>query len=89
MKGYVAQNNKTFKLKEVRELIGTGLSKVTDATWQEDINHVIKEEKILWELDGLTDNIVDRFEINLEEESNDPSSSENEFEVPESDTDVD
>lgn len=43
----------------------------------------------MWELDGLTDNIVDRFEINLEEESNDLSSSENEFEVPESDTDVD
>ncbi|PSN46640.1 hypothetical protein C0J52_07090 [Blattella germanica] len=68
---------------------GISVTTLPNATWQEDINHVIKEEKILWELDGLTDNIVDRFEINLEEESNDPSSSENEFEVPESDTDVD
>ena len=45
MKGYVARNNTTFKIKDVRELLKYSLNIITKENWKEAIKHVIKEEK--------------------------------------------
>ena len=45
MKGYVARNNTTFKIKDVRELLKYSLNIITKENWKEAIKHVIKEKK--------------------------------------------
>ncbi|KAJ4435234.1 hypothetical protein ANN_23812 [Periplaneta americana] len=66
VKGYVALNNKSFKLKlnEVRTLLNEGLKLVTPHMWRSFIRHVEGEEEKFWKSDGLCDTIVDRFVIN-------------------------
>jgi hypothetical protein len=57
--GYHNKTNKTFKLWEVCKLVTTKLEEVTAEKWQDAIHHVIQEKQRMWELDGLTLNIVD------------------------------
>lgn len=67
VKGYVATNNRTFKISDVERLAYEGISKVTSEHWKNYINHVQKVEEKMWELDGLIDGneenliIVDNF----------------------------
>ncbi|KAJ4450764.1 hypothetical protein ANN_02194 [Periplaneta americana] len=68
---YVARNNKTFKLKEMCQLLDTTLTQVTAEMWQSDIRHIVKEEERIWQMDGITDNMVDRLLINVGERSSD------------------
>ena len=65
VKGYVARNNKTFRMKEVRQLLDTALTQVTAEMWQSDISYVVKEEERMWELDNLTGVMADRMVINV------------------------
>jgi len=74
VKGYVSKHNKTFKLSEVRKLLDDGLKKVTKEDWQKCISHVIKEEEKMLKIDGIIDEVVDRFVIQVGN-----SSSESEF----------
>ncbi|GFW88363.1 hypothetical protein TNCV_2286891 [Trichonephila clavipes] len=57
VKGYVAKEKKTFKLNEINELVTKGIDNVTTQNWINCINHVIKKEKEMWEIDGLVDEI--------------------------------
>ena len=43
-KGCVARNNKTFKIKDVKQLFEEGLKEVTPENWRKCINHAIKVE---------------------------------------------
>lgn len=63
VKGYVARNNKTFKLADVKKLVEEGLANVTADKWSECVGHVLKEEKKMLELDHRVDGVVDRLEI--------------------------
>jgi transposase len=73
VKGYVAANNKTFKLEDVRLLLEKGIQNVTPERWEKCVQHVIKEEDKMWNLDGLMETVVEPLIINLRDSSNDSS----------------
>lgn len=74
VKGYVARHNKTYKLKDVEELLKQGLLEVTAEKWKKCVSHVIKEEDKMMTLDGIIDNVSDRIIINTAEDSSSSSS---------------
>lgn len=59
VKGYVARNNKTFKMQEVRQLLLNSLANVSSENWQNAIKHVIVEEQKMWELDNVIDTTME------------------------------
>ncbi|XP_022832284.1 uncharacterized protein LOC111364283 [Spodoptera litura] len=77
VKGHVAQNNKTFKLTDVRNLFQEGIQKITATEWSKCISHVVKEEEKMSRLDILIDNITDTFIINVTESDSDSDDSDN------------
>lgn len=68
IKGHVASNNKTYKMAEVKSLFEEGLQKVTAERWKSCIDHVIKIEDRMFNLDNLIDDVVEPFIINTEED---------------------
>lgn len=77
VKGYVARNNTTFKLVDLKRLLHEGLREVTPQKWADCITHTIKVEDEMFKLSHLIDNVCDRFIINITEtdsESDDDSS---------------
>lgn len=78
MKGFVAKNNKTFKLSDVEELCKKGLDQIGAEEWQKCIEHTEKKEKEMWDLDEVIENTVDSLVININSNSDDSTSSENE-----------
>lgn len=86
VKRYVATHNTTYKMEDVKRLVFEAFQKITDGTiwksgvegeeveaklWFNCVGHVIKEEARMWELDGITDQIVDRLIIAPEADSSD------------------
>ena len=69
VKGYVARNNKTFKIGDVKALVEQGIKEVTKEKWKGCIEHVIAEEETFWKSNDLCDCIVDHLEINLADTS--------------------
>lgn len=69
VKGFVASNNKTFKLSEVRNLLEEGIRMVTPDNWKKCIEHVEGEETKMWELDYASEKLVEQFVINLQDDS--------------------
>lgn len=69
IKNEVAAKNKTFKLSEVRQLLLDALGNVTATTWQKCINHVIKEESRMKDLDTIIDDVIEPFIIRVGEDS--------------------
>lgn len=65
VKGYVGKNNKTFKMTEIKNLLANALQSVTVETWKRCINHVVKEEQKMLKIDGIVDDIVDKFIIQV------------------------
>lgn len=59
VKSYVRTHNATFKLKDVLELIKKGVENITPEMWTKFVGHVIKEEDNLWNIDHLTDQVLD------------------------------
>ena len=45
VKGFVAENNATFHLKDVKELAYGGIGRITKEVWAKAEDHVIKIEK--------------------------------------------
>ncbi|CAH2085192.1 unnamed protein product [Euphydryas editha] len=76
VKAYVGKNNKSFKMAEVRELLKEGLNEISAVSWRKNIEHVIKEEDKMMQLDGIMDAASDApgFTIHVSEESCDSSS---------------
>ncbi|CAH2099708.1 unnamed protein product [Euphydryas editha] len=60
VKGYVAGKNTTFKMADLKKLLEEALQLITPAAWPKCINHVIKEEKKMAELDHITDMVADK-----------------------------
>ncbi|XP_045540789.1 uncharacterized protein LOC106711875 [Papilio machaon] len=63
-KGYVAKNNKTFKMAEVKKLFEEGLQNITCEKWSSWVSHIIKEEEKMYGLDDMIDN--DLFTLHLQ-----------------------
>jgi hypothetical protein len=57
--------NKAFKLCDVFSLVTSALSQITSQRWKAAIDYIIKEEGMMWEHDGLADNMADQLIINI------------------------
>ena len=58
VKGFVAENNTTFRLKDVKELVFGGFGRITKEVWAKAEAHVLKIEK-----EYGKENCIDRGEI--------------------------
>ena len=58
VKGFVAENNTTFRLKDVKELVYGGFGRITKEVWAKAENHVLKIEN-----EYGKENCIDRKEI--------------------------
>ncbi|KAJ8915262.1 hypothetical protein NQ315_014769 [Exocentrus adspersus] len=65
VKNEVAGKNKTFKLKDVKELLIEALNNVTKVNWQKCVEHVIKEEEKMSTLDGIIDDLIEPLIISV------------------------
>ena len=80
VKGYVAGKNKKFKLSEIKLLLPEALATITPERWQSCIKHVEEVEEKMRRLDGIIDNMVEQFVINVgESSSEEESSSQDEY----------
>jgi len=59
VKSYVRTHNNTFKLKDVLELLNKGVDHVTPEMWKNFIEHVKKVEDKFWDIDDVTDSVMD------------------------------
>ena len=55
MKAYVARNNCTFKISDVKRLVNEAFDKITATDWLNAENHVKKTEQKMRQLDGMQD----------------------------------
>jgi hypothetical protein len=51
-----------LKQHEERQLVDTELSEITSESWENAIGHIVREELRTWELDGLSDTVVERYD---------------------------
>lgn len=65
LKSYVKGRNKTFKLKDVKELFFEAVDHVSPDMWSKYIDHVKKIMDADWNSEGLSDKSVQEFIINL------------------------
>lgn len=66
----IAQNNITFILKDIEVLLTNSLKRVIVDKWKNCIDHVIKEETEMWELDNLIDQTIELIIIIIGAEDN-------------------
>ncbi|XP_023723408.1 uncharacterized protein LOC111873159 [Cryptotermes secundus] len=70
IKGYVAARNKTFTIREVKELLEEAVTKVSPNDWDKCVRHVIqKVENEMWKLDNIREECEERLAIDLNEDS--------------------
>lgn len=62
VKTYVKQNNKTFKIDDVKNILNTAIDRVTSENWENFIQHVKTEENKMTEVDRNMDEIIDNLE---------------------------
>lgn len=65
IKNEVASKNKTFKLKEVKELFHNAVANVSPDDWCKCVQHVIEEESKMCRLDGQMDTIIEPLIVSL------------------------
>ncbi|KAL4097030.1 hypothetical protein QTP88_021870 [Uroleucon formosanum] len=66
VKSYVRTHNNTFKLKDVLELLKKGVEHVTPKIWKNFIEHVKNVEDKFWELERITDELMDELPEDVE-----------------------
>jgi transposase len=66
VKGYVARRNTTFKMNDVQVLFEKALSEIDGEKWSKCIEHVIKIEERMWDLDHCIDDTIEPLIINVE-----------------------
>lgn len=66
----IARNNITFILKDIEVLLTNSLKRVIVDKWKNCIDHVIKEETEMWELDNLIDQTIELIIIIIGAEDN-------------------
>jgi hypothetical protein len=64
---------KHLKFEDVRLLLEKGIQNVTPERWEKCVQHVIKEEDKMWNLDGLMETVMEPLIINLQDSSDDSS----------------
>ncbi|XP_023210880.1 uncharacterized protein LOC111639341 [Centruroides sculpturatus] len=86
MKGYIARHNTTFKLSDVRILMNEAIEQINEERWRKCIEHIEKEEQRMWELDEISETVVEKLIIQSNT-SSDESDINDYFEQLCSDTD--
>jgi transposase len=78
VKGSVARKNTTYKMEDVRAHFEEALKEVNAERWRKCIEHVMKEEQKMWELDNVIEQTMEPLIINLgpDESSSDCSFSD-------------
>ncbi|KAK3918054.1 Protein FAM243A, partial [Frankliniella fusca] len=74
LKGYVALNNTEFTMSAVEKLIHRAFESITPELWKSCVQHVIKREQEMIEIDHISDQFFDnpsQFLINLEDSDSD------------------
>ncbi|GBL81144.1 hypothetical protein AVEN_83195-1 [Araneus ventricosus] len=66
VKGYIARQNQTFKLPEVKTLLLEALDKVSGNDWKNAVAHVTKIEKEFWTMDGLIEDVWEQNELTIQ-----------------------
>lgn len=61
VKNYI-NNNNPFKLNDIRQLLNTGIQRVTPEMWSNFVRHAITEEDKIWQMDFITDEILEENE---------------------------
>ena len=61
--GYVASNNASFRLQEILSLLETAVLNVVAEKWPHCVQCAVRDDDLLWELDGPNDNGVQRFAV--------------------------
>lgn len=59
VKNHVKQNNTTYNIKDVQQLLYEGVQKVTPDMWANFVSHTIKEEDKLYNIDFICDEMLD------------------------------
>ena len=86
LKGYVARRNSSYKKKDIIRLFEEAKSRFDAERWANFENHVVREfEEKLWQIDGLRDEEVSPFLIDVTEGDSDDSDIEDSFEEGEGD----
>lgn len=79
IKGEVGRKNTTFKLNEVKVLLGEAIAGITAEEWWKCVEHVKKDEEKMWNLDSQIEVVVEPVNICLKDSS---SESESDFSEP-------
>lgn len=66
VKGFVARHNTTFKLKDVESIFQQALEQIDSEKWSKCVEHVIKEEERMWQIDHMVDETVEPLIISLD-----------------------
>ncbi|XP_062520191.1 uncharacterized protein LOC134195205 [Corticium candelabrum] len=71
VKRYLKVHNKTFKLADLEQLVPDAFQSVTPEMWAKHCQHVQEEEERFWEKDGLQEESVEEYIIELGTEDDD------------------
>lgn len=63
IKGYIARNNTSFKLCEVKDLAKQAIKMVTAENWKQYIKHVLSIEEQFWKADLFHDSVAEKLII--------------------------
>ena len=78
VKGYVARQNKDFKLKDVERLTPLGFQHTTTDMWRNFCRHVIDIENKYIEQDRIVKDTIEEMRIEIGEEADDDDESDDE-----------
>ncbi|XP_026815523.1 uncharacterized protein LOC113555299 [Rhopalosiphum maidis] len=59
VKNHVRQNNSTYKLSDVRQLLIDGVKKVSPEMWANFVKHTIAEENKMWDIDCISEEMLE------------------------------
>ena len=86
VKQYVARNNSTFKVADVKMLINNAFQQIDATKWKNACAHVQSVEELYWKKDNLQADTVNRVIIHISENDDDSDNSD-ETECEEGDAD--
>lgn len=76
VKGYVARENRTFKLVDVQRYLQEAIQNVSAEDWKKCIQHVLKEEQKMWDVDNRIEHNIEPIIINFDDSGSSSDESE-------------
>ena len=70
-KNFVARNNTTYKLSDVKQLINASFGRITPAVWDKCEEHVQQIEESYWKTDLVDESTIQPVVINVESSESD------------------